>query len=432
MNRADVVVVGAGAAGLEAARQLRAHGRSVLVLEARDRIGGRILTHHDRRVPLPIELGAEFIHGDAPITNALLAEAGLSALDISGEHGEARRGTVRRLAEAMSVDRVLRRIDTHAEDETVAEFLAHRPGGHALERERGQTRRFVEGFHAADVTRISAQSIAPETGEGAAEMAMHIGRPTQGYDALMAWLASDLGSSLRLGSSVRGIAWRDRTATVEVRGRSGRGRRFTARAVIVTVPVGVLQAPARAPGVIAFDPEPRRLRSALEGIEMGAVVRVVAWFRAFPWESIQGASRFHFIHLHDGPFQVLWTAHPIRWPVAVMWCGGTAAGDLSRGTRGEVRHAVETQLAAALGTKPPRIRAAVRGLWWHDWTADPYARGAYSYVKAGAANAGRSLSRPEGRTLFFAGEAAGDDTGTVEAALKSARRAARQVLRALS
>jgi monoamine oxidase len=432
MNRIDAIVVGAGAAGLETARQLRAHGRSVLVLEARDRIGGRVLTHHDRRVPLPIELGAEFIHGDTPITSALLSDALLSALDISGEQGEAHRGTVRRLAESISVDRVLRRIDTHAADETVAEFLAHRPGGHALERERGQTRRFVEGFHAADVTRISAQSIAPDPGKGAADMAMHIGRPTQGYDALMAWLARDLGSSLRLGSPVRGIAWHDRAATVEVRGRSARGRRFTARTVTVTVPVGVLQAPARATGGIVFHPEPHRLRQALEGIEMGAVVRVVVWFRTFPWDSIQGASRFHFIHLHDGPFQVLWTAHPIRWPVAVMWCGGTTAGTLSHAARGEVRQAVETQLAAALGTKPARIRAAIRGLWWHNWTADPYARGAYSYVRAGAANAGRSLSRPEGRTLFFAGEAVGDDTGTVESALRSGRRAARQVLRALS
>ena len=83
-TRADVIVVGAGAAGLEAARQLRAHGRSVLVLEARDRVGGRVLTQHDPRIPLPIELGAEFIHGDAPITTSLLADAGQSSLDVSG------------------------------------------------------------------------------------------------------------------------------------------------------------------------------------------------------------------------------------------------------------------------------------------------------------------------------------------------------------
>ncbi|HEX5032568.1 MAG TPA: NAD(P)/FAD-dependent oxidoreductase [Candidatus Eisenbacteria bacterium] len=426
-TRADVLVVGAGAAGLSAARQLRAHGRSVLVLEARDRIGGRVLTLHDPRIPLPIELGAEFIHGDAPITTALLAEAGQSSLDVSGSHGEAHRGTVRRVAEALSIDRVLHRIDTQAPDETVAEFLAHRPGGRALERERGQTRRFVEGFHAADVTRISAQSIAPEPGESGAEMAAHIGRPTQGYHALMAWLARDLGPSLRLESAVCGITWDNGKATVDARGPAGRKRRFSGRAVVVTVPIGVLQAPASAAGGIAFDPEPRRLRRALEGIEMGHVTRVVVWFHSFPWD---GASRFQFIHLHDGPFQVLWTAHPIRWPVAVLWCGGPASATLD-GSRDQVRRVVEAQLAAAFGMKPKRIHAGIRALWWHDWSKDPYARGAYSYVKAGARNPGRDLSRPEGRTLFFAGEAAGDDTGTVEAALESGRRAARQVQRAL-
>lgn len=428
-TRADVIVVGAGAAGLEAARQLRAHGRSVLLFEARDRIGGRVLTLHDPRVPLPIELGAEFIHGDAPITTALLAKAGMSSLDVSGSHGDAHRGTVRRVAEELSIDRVLHRIDTHAPDETMAEFLAHQPGGHGLEKERSQTRRFVEGFHAADLTRISAQSIAPEPGESGAEMAAHVGRPTQGYHALMAWLAQDLGPSLRLESPVRGVAWGGRKATVEVRGASKRTRRYSARAVIVTVPIGVLQAPPRAAGSIAFDPEPRPMRRALAGIEMGRVVRVVVWFSSFPWD---GASRFQFIHLHDGPFMVLWTAHPVRWPTAVLWCGGPEAAALSGASRNQVRRMVETQLAAAFGTKPQRIRAAVRGLWWHDWTADPYARGAYSYVRVGAKDPGRALSRPEGGTLFFAGEAAGDDTGTVEAALSSGRRAARQVHRALS
>jgi monoamine oxidase len=189
----------------------------------------------------------------------------------------------------------------------------------------------------------------------------------------------------------------------------------------------VLQAPASAAGGIAFDPEPRRLRRALEGIEMGHVTRVVVWFHSFPWD---GASRFQFIHLHDGPFQVLWTAHPIRWPVAVLWCGGPASATLD-GSRDQVRRVVEAQLAAAFGMKPKRIHAGIRALWWHDWSKDPYARGAYSYVKAGARNPGRDLSRPEGRTLFFAGEAAGDDTGTVEAALESGRRTARQVQRAL-
>src|SRR5687767_13932507 len=147
MNRTEVVVVGAGAAGLEAARELRARGVSVVVLEARDRIGGRILTHHDPRVSLPIELGAEFIHGSAPLTQKILEHAGLASLDVGGEHWAAGRRRFRRTEFWPAIDRVLRHVDTDGPDESLAAFLARKPGGRTLARDRGATRQFAEGFH---------------------------------------------------------------------------------------------------------------------------------------------------------------------------------------------------------------------------------------------------------------------------------------------
>src|SRR5689334_20411731 len=110
MDSVDVVIVGAGAAGLEAARMLRADGMRVRVLEARDRIGGRILTHQDPEVPAPMELGAEFVHGEAPVTTELLREAGLAAVDFHGEHRELSRGRLRRLSFESSIAGVLERI----------------------------------------------------------------------------------------------------------------------------------------------------------------------------------------------------------------------------------------------------------------------------------------------------------------------------------
>src|SRR5262245_58767811 len=94
-SRTDVIVIGAGAAGLAAARDLHAAGLGVIVLEARDRIGGRILTHREPGVPEPIELGAEFIHGDADETQAVLDEAGLRSLDITGRRFESLNGRLR-------------------------------------------------------------------------------------------------------------------------------------------------------------------------------------------------------------------------------------------------------------------------------------------------------------------------------------------------
>lgn len=425
---ADVLIVGAGAAGLEAARVLREHGASVLVLEARDRIGGRAWTLEDPRLSIPIELGAEFLHGKARLTQELLNRAGLSSMDIRGERRVPSRGRLRPLELGGALDRVLHRIDLEGEDESIASFLARRPGGRALARARAFTRRYVEGFHAADPGRISAQSVAPPPDASAAASAWRIGRVTEGYGALMEWLASDLGSSLRLGHEARSVVWRHGHARVEARLASGRAARFTARAVLVTVPIGVLSARA-----LTFDPELPRLRRALDGLVMGSVVRLVIWFRRFPWDAEdESLRRLAFLHLPTGKFQALWTAYPERGPLAVLWGGGPGARALNRGSPDEVLRAMRSELARAFGTTTTRLRSDIRRVWWHNWDRDRFARGAYSYVTVGArGTAVRALNRPEGNTLFFAGEATEVESGTVEAALVSGRRVARRIASAL-
>ncbi|HEX9699362.1 MAG TPA: FAD-dependent oxidoreductase [Acidobacteriota bacterium] len=120
----DVAIVGAGVAGLAAARELRRRGRSVVVLEARDRIGGRVLTLDDPLRPVPVELGAEFIHGEAPLTRRLLAEAGLVAYEVAGEQRVAAAGRLRRSDLWRSVGRVLGGIDAEGPDRPFADFIA--------------------------------------------------------------------------------------------------------------------------------------------------------------------------------------------------------------------------------------------------------------------------------------------------------------------
>ncbi len=436
MESTDVAVVGAGAAGLACARELRRQGFRVAVFEARGRIGGRILTHHDERVPLSVELGAEFIHGEAAETHRVLAEMGLAACDVGGDHRQAGRARLRPAGDFWrQVDRVLQRIDAKEPDESFAAFLARRPGGRSLARARTAARAFVQGFHAADVNEIGVLSIAPEEGEAPSESAARAGRIVQGYGQIPHWLARDLGDALHLRTQVVEIAWERGQAELRLRRESGATSCVRARAAVVTVPLGVLKAPVDEPGGLLLRPEPARIRRAVNGLAMGSVVRLVVWFRDFPWQGLPGPSldRLSFLHTR-GPFNVWWTAYPMRSPLAVAWSGGPPAADLSRRGPQEIQDLALRALAENLGISHRRVSSRVLAAWSHDWDGDPFARGAYSYARVGGSKAAAALARPVEGTLFFAGEAAdaAGRTGTVEGALATGLRAARQVSRSIS
>jgi len=421
MEKLDVAVIGAGVAGLAAADALRRKGLAVAVFEARDRIGGRILTQRDARVPLPIELGAEFVHGDAPETGRILREAGRLAVEVEGEAWEAENGRLRPAESQWAhIDRLFKKIDTSGPDLSFADFLARRPGGKSLAQAREEACFFVQGFHAADVGQISAHSLAG-TDSGAAR---HAGRVLDGYDQVPAWLARDLDSALRLGCPVTEIAWEP--GQVEL--TTGDGDRIQARAAVVTVPLGVLQAPPDAPGAIRFRPEPPRLRETLDLLAVGSVLRVVFWFREAPWRNHDRLDRLSFLFTADDTFHVWWTAHPVRAPLAVAWCGGPPAAELSGRPKEEIASRALRALATQLGLPRRRVESRLVDVWTHDWQTDPWSRGAYSYPRVGGADAARTLARPVKKTLFFAGEATAEANGTVEGAVTAGLRAARQVL----
>ena len=425
----DVAIIGAGVSGLAAAGELRRKGLKVAVYEARDRIGGRVLTHRDGRFPLPLELGAEFIHGEAAETERLLREAGLAALDVAGDHWKAEKGKLQPYESFYErIDRVLKRIDPEGKDRSFDELLARLRSIGAEDRKAA--REFVTGFHAADPAQIGVLSIAPEDGEEPSESASRMGRVVQGYDQVPAWLARDLEGSLHLGTPVSEIAWERGRVELTL---GGKARKMSARAAVVTVPVGVLQAPPDEPGGIRFRPDPPRLRETLELLAMGTVVRLVLGFSEFPWKDREELERLTFLHTGDGTFRVCWTAYPMRLPVLVAWSGGPPAAELARKGPREIRAAALRALSGSLGISRQRIESRLKEAWMHDWDDDPLSRGAYSYARVGGSEAAQTLARPVQGTLFFAGEATDQEgrTGTVEGALATGLRAARQVAKAL-
>jgi monoamine oxidase len=434
----DVVIIGAGAAGLAAANQLIDAGKSVIVLEARDRPGGRILTLRDERSPVAIELGAEFIHGDAPSTQRLLNEARLASYDADGEQWQAQHGRLQHAEKFFDrIGRVMRRLDVDSPDRTFAEFLAKQPGGRRMTTDRMLTQRFVQSFHGADTAIISARSLAQQGDPADDETIEKTARPIGGYRPLIDHLMRNAARFVRFEHEVTRVTWSSGNVRVDARTPHGEAA-FTAPAAIITLPIGVLQAAAGDRGSVVFDPDPLPIRRAIDLMAPGVVLRVPMLFKERFWESpkLRGLPKNHslekamFMHTPASPFTVWWTHFPVRAPLLTAWTGGPPAEELLALGHHAVVETALAELSSQTGIPRRRIDQQFMGGWTHDWVKDPFTRGAYAYARVGGAKAPKALARPVENTLFMAGEAVASKVanGTVEGALAAGEQAARQVL----
>ncbi|HWE42046.1 MAG TPA: NAD(P)/FAD-dependent oxidoreductase [Gemmatimonadaceae bacterium] len=435
-----IIVIGAGVAGLAAARALVRSGEEVRVLEARDRIGGRILTERSESLRVPIELGAEFVHGEAREVAEVAREAGLLLCDVRGDRW---RVEGKRLTDVDDfwgdVETVLGKLRSDREpDRSFQDFLETGPGGPKLARARAIAREYVAGFHAADPALISERALADGGApEGPAEE--RTARVLDGYDTVPGWLARELDGSIETGVVVRAVRWRRGSVAVDaIEGASGARRRYEGRALVVTVPLGVLIA-AGGDGAIAFEPEPRGHLAAARKLAMGDARRVVLAFDEPVWEQVPKSrlpedaviSMMSFLHGDDPSFPVWWTMMPVRAPLLVGWAGGVRATSMVGVPPSEVIGRAVSALSRSLGIAKRRLAGAVTEAWTYDWGNDPFARGAYSYSMVGGSGAAKTLARAVEDTLFFAGEACDGRgrNGTVHGAIASGIRAAKQVVR---
>lgn len=434
-----IIVIGAGVAGLAAARALMRAGKTVRVIEARDRTGGRILTARSDGSRIPIELGAEFVHGSADDVVKVAREAGLMVYDVLGERWRVEGKRLTNVDDFWDeVEAVFAKLrDDRDPDRSFQDFLDTGPGGPRLARARGLAREYVAGFHAADPSLISERALA----EGGAPEDVdeeRMGRVLDGYDMVPRWLARDLDGMIETGVVARAIRWRRGAVTVDAATRDGGERRYEGRAVVITLPLGVLIATGGA-GAIRFDPEPRSHLTAAHQLAMGDARRVILAFEEPLWEKV-AKSRYpkdatmagmSFLHGDDPSFPVWWTMMPLRASIITGWAGGQRATAMIGLRPEEIVERGAAALARSLGMTKRRVASAITGAWTYDWGSDPFARGAYSYPMLGGADAAKTLARAVDDTLFFAGEAydGGGRNGTVHGAIASGLRAAKQVLR---
>ena len=438
-NEAECLIIGADIAGLAAAQQLSAAGLNVLVLEARDRIGGRIYTHRDASLSVPIELGAEFVHGKPPELLTAADAAGLLLCDVSERHWYLQDGRLVKSGPFWAkLNEIMDRMKNEPRDRSFREFLESLPDDEETHQAKSVAIRYVKGFHAARIERIGVQGLnrvneAADSIDGDQSF-----RALNGYDRLVEFLlrqAKRRRAVIHLNAIVKELRWRRNQVEI-ICCPPNESHRFVAPRCVVTVPLGVLQASSDQVGSVQFVPAlPPEKQEAVKHMAMGHVLKITLRFRERFWEKLElpvdgqseSLSQLGFIH-SNVPVPTWWTWLPVRAPIIVGWVGGPDAEVLLRDEQFILDEAINS-LALVLGVRQESIRAFLLASYIHNWGSDPFSRGAYSYIPVNGLEAQSILSRPVEDTLFFAGEATSDGhVGTVHGAMISGMRAAKQIL----
>jgi monoamine oxidase len=417
-----IIIIGAGAAGLYAAKLLSGKGKYITILEARDRIGGRIRTVKDPRFNLPVETGAEFVHGDLKLTAKLLKQAGLKHHAIAGGIWRSNNGQLQKQEDFIEgQEELLEKLKTLEEDMSVRDFLQGYFPGEKYKDLRSSVTKFVEGYDAADASRASCFALLQEVlGEEGEQL-----RVDGGYTQLVNYLHDECkkaGCTIYLSTVVRSIAWSAGQVTVT----TNYNRTLTASKVIITVPIGVLQSPAGEEGHIAIKPLPPVIHECIHALGNTGVIKIILQFKDAFWK--KAASRqtgkeqaIGFI-FSDAVVPTWWTQLPNDNGMITGWLAGTASLQHQHKTDEELLKKALQSLAEIFSTGLPEIESNLLG--WHvrNWIREPFTRGAYGYETVNSKNAKRILNTPLSNTVYFAGEALheGPERGTVEAALSSA------------
>ncbi|OBK23267.1 monoamine oxidase [Mycobacterium asiaticum] len=415
----SVLVIGAGMAGLAAARSLHDAGWPVRVIEARNRIGGRV--HTDRDWGVPLEMGASWIHGTTNNPLLALADQAHAQLAPTRYDRPAKLVIDPRLQPMSYQANTWRELVSDAREAVAGGTLGAAVTAEAdredlSEKERAALAYYVtteiEDEYAADASQLSATTFDVGTYTDGPQSVI-----INGYDALPRLLAD--GLPIVLNAPVNSVARQSNSVTV----RAG-DQTFEGPAAIVTVPLGVLKAAS-----ITFDPPlPAQHAHAVAALGFGVLAKSYFRFQQRTWDEENVFYQYLGSELgsEQGKWAQWFTLPAAAGPIVLAFNPG------SRGRTVESTASKDTVTSALpvarhlFGTDIVEIRSS-------NWTTDPYALGSYSFHANGSGlDDRRALQEPIGDRLYLAGEAVGaDNPATVHGALLSGRRAAAELMRRL-
>jgi len=420
----DIIIIGAGASGLSAARELARAGKKVMILEARDRTGGRIFSIKDPAFPIPVEAGAEFIHGRRPLTFSLLKEYGIAQQPVHGTFFSVQSGDMDKTNDFIADHHRLlaRRLKDLEIDVSVENFLEAHFKGEKFKALRNSVRGFVSGYDAADPKRASTFAFREEWLNGDEEQS----RVAGGYSMLIHALQEECirrGCLIRRSSVVKEVHWQP--FHVEV--ITADGMKVSSRQIMITVPVAVLARDKKYLSSISFFPELPEVQQAAKAIGYGGVIKIVLLFKHAFWKDPgvkektgRNMERLAFVFSNE-KIPTWWTQSPDPSPLLTGWLGGARADAFEGSDENQILHAAMQSLSAIFKISSGEIAEYLDSSRIFNWNNDPFALGAYSYITIDADHFKKKLIDGISDTVFFAGEAmlTGYEAGTVETALQS-------------
>lgn len=418
----DVLVIGAGASGLMAALEISLTGRSVAIVEAKDRVGGRIYTITKNN--LAVELGAEFVHGNLPLTQQLLEKASAKTYKVKGSFWQHRAGQFSEQEDLVEGENKLeKKFKGLKDDKPVARFLQEDLGDKKYEELRFSLQNYVEGYYAADTTKSSTLALCEELTKGEEEQY----RIENGYGVLIDFLKAQCeknGVQFYLSQPVTQLHWKEGEATAITEKGS-----YNTKKAILTVPMGVLQNDA-----ITFFPALPGIKNAAQKLGFGHVIKLVLQFENSFWKDKSFTDRNDLSDLcflfSDEAIPTWWTHYPKNDSVLIGWLGGPRAKQMQGATKDEVVAKGISSLSRIFSADVVQIQQQLIAAEYYNWSADEHFCGAYSYEVVDGEKIIRSLQEPIAQTVYFAGEGLhhGPEIGTVEAALTSGRETAHRLI----
>ncbi|MEN0056807.1 MAG: NAD(P)/FAD-dependent oxidoreductase [Mucilaginibacter sp.] len=425
---ADVLIIGAGAAGLMAARELAKKGKKIIVLEAQNRIGGRIHTVYENGKP--VELGAEFVHGNLPVTLALLHEAGILYTSASASTWKYDEGKFTNNEWFIDHwDLFIDKLSQLEQDTSIDDFIESQFPEDKYRELRRSVRQYVSGYDTANPKKASSFALRNEW-QHEDEGAQH--RVEGGYIKLLNYLANECesnGGEVKLNSVVKDIYWEPE----KVSATTADGVTYHAEKIIIAIPLGMLQIETDKEGKITFHPPVKEQQEAIMQMGFGSVIKILIEFDEAFWENEsvgEGKSlkdMGYLLSQEETP--TWWTQYPEQSTLFTGWIGGPDAWARKDATDDEILKQALQSIANIFKLDINELQNRIKS--WHiiNWTTRSFTHGSYAYDTVEAPEARKTLNTPVNETLFFAGEYLyeGAAMGTVEAALTSGRDVAARI-----